>query len=148
MWKSSICPTLLVSLGVNTCGDIYDNQGLCSFQTLEPNFVYQHLHILFSSITFCSQSVWRSLVSSISSHPMRDWIAPSAGRPSVSLIYNKIIDCITKPLSIKTIWNRELSDLNLSVDWERVWSNLSLTSKNLAHRLIHFKVIHRAYITP
>ncbi len=30
----------------------------------------------------------------------------------------------------------------------RVWSNLSLTSKNLAHRLIHFKVIHRAYITP
>ncbi len=85
---------------------------------------------------------------SISSHPMRDWIAPSAGRPSVSLIYNKILDCITKPLSIKTIWNRELSDLNLSVDWERVWSNLSLTSKNLAHRLIHFKVIHRAYITP
>ncbi len=83
-----------------------------------------------------------------SSHPMRDWIAPSAGRPSVSLIYNKILDCITKPLSIKTIWNRELSDLNLSVDWERVWSNLSLTSKNLAHRLIHFKVIHRAYITP
>ncbi len=86
--------------------------------------------------------------SSISSHPMRDWIAPSAGRPSVSLIYNKIIDCIIKPLSIKTIWNRELSDLNLSVDWERVWSNLSSTSKNLAHRLIHFKVIHRAYITP
>ncbi len=50
--------------------------------------------------------------SSISSHPMQDWIAPSACRPSVSLIYTKIIDCITKPLSIKTIWNRELSDLN------------------------------------
>ncbi len=42
---------------------------------------------------------------------------PSAGRPSVSLIYIKILDCITKPLSIETIWNRELSDLNLSVDW-------------------------------
>ncbi len=41
-----------------------------------------------------------------------------------------------------------LSNPNLSVDWERVWSNLSLTSKNLAYRLIHFKVIHRAYITP
>ncbi len=79
---------------------------------------------------------------------MWDWIAPSVSWPSVSLIYNKMIDCITKPLSIKTIWNRELSDLNLSVDWERVWSNLSLTSKNLAHHLIHFKVIHRAYITP
>ncbi len=79
---------------------------------------------------------------------MRDWIAPSSGRLSVSLIYNIIIDCITKPLSIKFIWNRELSDLNLSVDWERVWSNLSLTSKNLAHRFIHFKIFHRAYIIP
>ncbi len=39
-------------------------------------------------------------------------------------------------------------NLKVSLDWERVWSNLSLTSKNLAHRLIHFKVIHRAYITP
>ncbi len=29
-----------------------------------------------------------------------------------------------------------------------MWSNLSLTSKNLDHRLIHFKVIHRAYIIP
>ncbi len=29
-----------------------------------------------------------------------------------------------------------------------MWSTLSLTSKNLAHRLIHFKVIDRAYITP
>ncbi len=26
------------SLGVNTCGDIYDNQGLCSFQTLRTKF--------------------------------------------------------------------------------------------------------------
>ncbi len=34
------------SLGVNTCGDIYDNQGLCSFQTLRTKFFYQHPHIL------------------------------------------------------------------------------------------------------
>ncbi len=149
MWKSSICPTLLVLFRCNTCGDMYDNQGLCFISGIESQILSTSICIFcFSSITFCSQSVWRPWSSSISSHPMRDWIAPSAGRPSVSLIYNKILDCITKPLSIKTIWNRELSDLNLSVDWERVWSNLSLTSKNLAHRLIHFKVIHRAYITP
>ncbi len=93
-----------------------------------------------SSITFCSQSIWCSLVffHFLSSYAGLDcticWSA------ICFLNIYKIIDCITKP--------RELSDLNLSVDWERVWSNLSLTSKNLAHRLIHFKVIHRAYITP
>ncbi len=137
------------SLGVNTCGDIYDNQGLCSFQTLRTKFCLPaSAYFVFLQLRSALKAYGVPWTSFISSHPMRDWIAPSAGRPSVSLIYNKIIDCITKPLSIKTIWNRELSDLNLSVDWERVWSNLSLTSKNLAHRLIHFKVIHRAYITP
>ncbi len=137
------------SLGVNTCGDIYDNRGLCSFQTLRVKFCLPaSAYFVFLQLRSALKAYGVPWSSSISSHPMRDWIAPSAGRPSVSLIYNKIIDCITKPLSIKTIWNRELSDLNLAVDWERVWSNLSLTSKNLSHRLIHFKVIHRAYITP
>ncbi len=137
------------SLGVNTCGDMYDNQGLCSFQALRAKFCLPaSAYFVFLQLRSALKAYGVPWSSSISSHPMRDWIAPSARRPSVSLIYNKIIDCITKPLSIKTIWNRELSDLNLSVDWERVWSNLSLTSKNLAHRLIHFKVIHRAYITP
>ncbi len=137
------------SLGVNTCGDMYDNQGLCSFQALRAKFCLPaSAYFVFLQLRSALKAYGVPWSASISSHPMRDWIAPSAGRPSVSLIYNTILDCITKPLSIKTIWNRELSDLNLSVDWERVWSNLSLTSKNLAHRLIHFKVIHRAYITP
>ncbi len=149
MRKSSIVQPSWSSLGVNTCGDIYDNQGLCSFQTLRTKFCLPaSAYFVFLQLRSALKAYGVPWSSSISSHPMRDWIAPSAGRPFVSLIYNKIIDCITKPLSIKTIWNRELSDLNLSVDWERVWSNLSLTSKNLAHHLIHFKVIHTAYITP
>ncbi len=51
------------SLGVNTCGDMYDNQGLCSFQALRAKFCLPaSAYFVFSSITFCSQSVWRSLV--------------------------------------------------------------------------------------
>ncbi len=124
-------------------------RALCSFQTLRTKFCLPaSAYFVFLQLRSALKAYGVPWSSSISSHPMRDWIASSAGRPSVSLIYNKIIDCITKPLSNKISWNRELSDLNLSVDWERVWSNLSLTSKNLAHRLIHFKVIHRAYITP
>ncbi len=100
------------SLGVNTCGDIYDNQGLCSFQTLRTNFFLPaSAYFVFLQLRSALKAYGVHWSSPISSHPMWDWIAPSSGRPSVSLIYNKIIDCITKPLSIKTIWNRELSDL-------------------------------------
>ncbi len=141
---NQLCHVIMMSL----CHTNPDNQGLCSFQALRAKFCLPaSAYFVFLQLRSALKAYGVPWSSSISSHPMRDWIAPSAGRPSVSLIYNKIIDCITKPLSIKTIWNTELSDLNLSVDWERVWSNLSLTSKNLAHRLIHFKVIHRAYIT-
>ncbi len=47
------------SLGVNTCGDIYDNQGLCSFQ----NFVYQHPHILsfFNYVLLSKRMEFRGL---------------------------------------------------------------------------------------
>ncbi len=73
------------SLGVNTCGDIYDNQGLCSFQALRANFVYQHLHILFFlQLRSALKAYGVPWSSSISSHPMRDWIATISGRPSVS----------------------------------------------------------------
>ncbi len=130
------------SLGVNTCGDIYDNQGLCSFQTLRTKFCLPaSAYFVFLQLRSALKAYGVPWASSISSHPMWDWIAPSSGRPSVSLIYNKSIDCITKPLSIKTIWNRELSDLNLSVDWESVWSNLILTSK-IWLIVIHFKAEH------
>ncbi len=96
------------SLGVNTCGDIYDNQGLCSFQTLRAKFCLPaSAYFVFLQLRSALKVYGVPWSSSISSHPMRDWIAPSAGRPSVSLIYNTIIDCITKPLSIKTIWNKK-----------------------------------------
>ncbi len=109
MWKSSICPTLLVYLGVNTCGDIYDNQGLCSFQTLRTKFCLPaSAYFVFLQLRSALKAYGVPWSSSISSHPMRDWIASSAGRPSVSLIYNKIIDCITKPLSNKTFFFRTL----------------------------------------
>ncbi len=43
------------SLGVNTCGDIYDNQGLCSFQTLRTKICSTSIRI------FCLSSVRSAL---------------------------------------------------------------------------------------
>ncbi len=108
----------LVLFRCNTCGDIYDNQGLCSFQALRAKILSTSICIfVFLQLRSALKRLWRSLVffHFLSSYAGLD--CTICWSPSVSLIYNKIIDCITKPLSIKTIWNRELSDLNLSVDW-------------------------------
>ncbi len=77
------------TLGVNTCGDIYDNQGLCSFQTLRTKFCLPaSAYFVFLQLRSALKAYGVPWSSSISSHPMRDWIAPSAGRPSVSFVIN------------------------------------------------------------
>ncbi len=80
------------SLGVNTCGDIYDNQGLCSFQTLRTKFCLPaSAYFVFLQLRSALKAYGVPWTFPISSHPMRDWIAPSAGRPSVSLIIKLLI---------------------------------------------------------
>lgn len=46
------------------------------------------------------------------------------------------------------MWERDLCTSGTEPSWEDVWENLNSASKNLAHQLIHFKLIHRAYATP
>ncbi len=79
---------------------------------------------------------------------MRDWIAPSPSQPSVSLIYKKLLIALQNLFLLKLFGiGNYLTLIYLSTGRE-CGLTLSLTSKNLAHRLIHFKIIHRAYITP
>ncbi len=50
------------SLGVNTCGDIYDNQGLCSFQTLRTKFCLPaSAYFVFLQLRSALKSVWSSV---------------------------------------------------------------------------------------
>ncbi len=91
------------SLGVNTCGDIYDNQGLCSFQTLRTKFCLPaSAYFVFLQLHSALKAYGVPWTSSISSHPMRDWIAPSAARPPVSLIYNP------KSEKVGTVWKTQI----------------------------------------
>ncbi len=72
-----------------------------SFQTLRTKFCLPaSAYLVFLQLRLLSKRM-AFLVFSISSHPTRDWIAPSAGRPSVSLIYNKIFDCIQNLFLLK-----------------------------------------------
>ncbi|MGH0161805.1 UNVERIFIED_CONTAM: hypothetical protein FKN15_068748 [Acipenser sinensis] len=63
-------------------------------------------------------------------------------------MYNKLVAYSVKTLPITLIWDRELSKVAVTPDWETVWENISISSKNLAHQLIHFKLSHRFDATP
>lgn len=69
-------------------------------------------------------------------------------RGLVSKLYKRLVESSCKPLAIHQIWERDLDFSDGVIDWMRVWDNLEATSKNPNHRLIHFNLIHRLYLTP
>ncbi len=52
-----------------------------------------------------------------------------------------------KPLPLNRL---RMSDINTlsDLDWHIIWSNISLSSRNQNHQMIHYKFIHRSYLTP
>ncbi len=89
---------------------------------------------------------WNSI---LDDHPLLKWFKNTGKiQGTVSLIYKQLLECSYKTLKILAVWERELSWLGYSPDWNTVWSNLCLASKNPSHILIHFKTVHKMYCTP
>ncbi len=79
-------------------------------------------------------------------HPLMDCVNFSQTRAAVSFIYNKLLSHGSAALPITTIWEKELAPYKPNWDW--IWESIPAVSKNPAHQLIHFKLIHKAYATP
>lgn len=136
--------------GIHVVNDMFDGDGLRSFQNLKVTF----------NLPGSSYFVYLQLRSALKaygvpwdrppiSHSLLRWVQPSNNlRGRVSLVYNALLHKSAGQLAIEKIWDRELSTHNQELDWDEIWMNLSQSSKNLAHQLIHYKTIHRAYATP
>lgn len=73
------------------------------------------------------------------------------GKRPVHALKSKIYICLNsvcKPLYIDQTWSRDLGTSVEDVCWTTIWKNLDNTSKNPNHKLIHFRFLHRTYLTP
>uniref|UniRef100_A0A3B1KHZ5 Reverse transcriptase domain-containing protein n=1 Tax=Astyanax mexicanus TaxID=7994 RepID=A0A3B1KHZ5_ASTMX len=138
------------SKGINVCGDLYDDGGFLSFQSLKVTFnLPASTYFVYLQLRSALKAYGVPWDSRIATHPMVKWIQPHLpSRGCVARIYRSLIEASANPLTITTLWDKELATLGYTPEWDTIWSNLSLTSKNVAHQLIHFKLIHRAYLTP
>ncbi len=82
-------------------------------------------------------------------HPLRKLILPSEESPSsASVIYLFLLEHSYKPLSITTVWAKDLNeDVHVLLS-DQVWDMFKLSSKNPNHQMIHWKLLHRVYLTP
>ncbi len=82
-------------------------------------------------------------------HPLYKLILPSEESPSsASVIYLFLLEHSYKPLPITTVWAKDLNEDVHVLFSDQVWGMFKLSSKNPNRQLIHWKLLHRVYLTP
>ncbi len=77
---------------------------------------------------------------------MVNWTDSSmSSRGIVSIINKSLVVRQYSNILTEGFWEREL---NTVIDWDNVWGNSFVTSKNPAHQMIHYMLIYKAYATP
>lgn len=82
-------------------------------------------------------------------HPLRrlfNAVKSTAG--FVSSLYRFLLQHTYRPLALDLIWKKDIPDMMPSFDWDEVWSNVNLASRNPDHQQIHLNFVHRVYLTP
>jgi len=135
--------------GVCVLNDIIGEQGLRAFHDLKKAYNLPGTSFFFYlqlRTAMCAQGVPWGI--KLGNHPLHE-ICATKGKIKgiVSEVYKFITTASCKPLSLIRLWK---TDINISEDpdWGAVWSNISLSSRNPDHQMIHYRLIHRFYLTP
>ncbi len=76
---------------------------------------------------------------------MVNWIDSSmASRGIVNIINKSLVIRQYSNFPTEGFWEREL---NTVIDWDNVWGNCFVTSKNPARQMVHYKLIYKAFAT-
>ena len=138
------------SKGVHTLGDLFDENGLRSFQNLCDIFnlpgtsFFFYLQLRTAMMTYGVP--WQT---SLTMHPLHRLICDvNRSRGLVSILYAFFLDSSYGPLSVDTVWRSDIPNLDPDFCWDTVWSNIRSTSRNPDHQQIHLNFVHRTYLTP
>ncbi len=134
-----------VECGIYTLKDLYNDYGLKSSQILKDEFSLPGFSIfLYLRLRSALKAYGVPWSIKISPHPMVNWIDYMASK-GMNIIYKSLVIRQYSNIPTEGFWEREL---NTVIDWDNVWGNCFVTSKNPAHQMVHYKLIYKAYATP
>lgn len=137
------------NLGIHVLSDIFNQQGLRSFQDLKESYSLPGSSwFLYLQLRTALKTYGVPWNISLPSHSLVTCIYTAKLSGFVSLIYNKLVNYNVNNLPIMTAWEKDLQNLGFKLEWPKIWNNIFSSSKNLAHQLINFKLAHRVYFTP
>lgn len=81
-------------------------------------------------------------------HPIHKWFIHISTQGLVSKWHSLLLKMTHKPIPSLASWKKELSVCSTVTNWTRVWSNISISSRDPNHQFIHYNFAHRTYCTP
>lgn len=136
--------------GVNIFRDLFDDDGLRAFRDLQAEYgLPGSLFFFYFQLKAAMKAYGVPWGIALLTHPLHKLCAPpSQTRGMVSKLY-KFISDPRSSLPVENVWERDLPfEGEEEICWDTIWENLHDTSKNPDHQLIHFKFLHRMYLTP
>ena len=134
--------------GVCVFKDIIGEQGLRAFHDLERSYNLPSTFYFYLQLRTAMRAQGVPWAIELGNHPLHVFF-DTKGKINgiVSDLYRFITKASYKPLSLVRLWK---TDINTSqdLDWGVIWSNISLSSRNPDHQMIHYRSIHRSYLTP
>ena len=86
--------------------------------------------------------------SKLQEHPFLKVIIPTEHICSASSIYISLLKALHTPLGTCSVWSKDLNLDEQTSSLNRTWGEILLSSKNPDHQMIHWKFLHRYYLTP
>jgi len=136
--------------GARLLGDVYDSNGFCSFQEIRSNFNLPGASFFFYLQLRASLKAYGvPWGQPLPVHPLYELITTKKESEGlVSVLYNSFLKSTYKPLPLDRVWRADMADSENEFNWETIWSNIKLSSRNPNHQQIHFNFVHRTYLTP
>lgn len=133
-----------------TLGDIYGEGGLHTFQDICTKFGTPRASFFFYlQLRSSLKGSGVPLCTPLTPHPLHKLLHSTRSTSGfVSRLYVFLLQHSYKPLALDTLWRSDIPDLKPTFDWDKVWVNLGLASRNPDHQQIHYNYIHRIYTTP
>ena len=138
------------SCGIHTFSDIFNNEGLRSFEDLRINYGLPRtsffLYLQLRAVIRAHDVPWRN---PLPVHPLYEYITKiPKSEGFVSYMYKKLRESTCPPMGVSRVWNVDLKNWQRPANWKRIWENISLSSRNYNHQMLNYKFIHRFYLTP
>ena len=133
--------------GVHTLQDIVGMQGLREFQDLQRSYNLPGTSFFFYLQLRASMRAY-GVPWDLNTHPLHlIFNSKRKNNGIVSDLYKFINKAAYKVLPLDRLWKSDIA-IQADLDWCTIWVNVSLSSRNLNHQMIHYKFIHRSYLMP